>query len=195
MILTETAPAAATPVTLSEFSAHLRLAHGFPDDGAEDALLDLYLRNATAAVEARTGRALVRRGFVLRLDTWNRDGHVVLPVGPVEAISSIRFVRGTEAIDMAADSWAVEPGTGRQRVIGRQGGALPPIPEGYVAELTFDAGFGPNPADVPGDLRQAVMLLAADYYERRGDEREPGTPMAVRALLEPWRPVRIGARA
>jgi uncharacterized phiE125 gp8 family phage protein len=191
MILTETAPAAVTPVTLSEFSAHLRLAHGFPDDGAEDALLDLYLRNATAAVEARTGRALVRRGFVLRLSAWNRDGHAVLPVGPVETISRIQLVRGAEAIDIAAGTWAVEPGSGRQRVTGRQGGALPTIPEGYVAELAFDAGFGPGAADVPGDLRQAVLLLAADYYERRSDEREPGMPMAVRALLEPWRPVRI----
>jgi len=191
MILTETAPAAATPVTLSDFSAHLRLAHGFPDDGAEDALLDLYLRNAAAAIEARTGRALIRRGFVLRLGRWSRDGHAVLPVGPVEAVTSIRFVRDAEVIDVAAGSWAVEPGTGRQKVTGRAGGALSAIPEGYVAELTFDAGFGADPADVPGDLRQAVLLLAADYYERRHDGDGPGMPMAVRGLIDPWRPVRL----
>lgn len=194
MILIQTGPAAVTPVTLTEFSAHLRLAHGFPDDGAEDALLDFYLRNATAAVEARIGRALVTGGFRLRLDRWNRDGHVVLPVGPVEAIQSVRFVGDNGTIDMAAGSWTVEAGTGRQRVTGRMGGALPSIPDGYVAELAFDAGFGPDPADVPSDLRQAVMLLAADYYERRDDERAPGMPRAIRALLEPWRPVRIGAR-
>lgn len=191
MILTETAPAAATPVTLSDFSAHLRLAHGFPDDGAEDALLDLYLRNATAAIEARTGRAMIRRGFLLRLGAWNRDGHAILPVGPVEAIAGIRFVRDAEAIDLAAGSWALEPGTGRQKVTGPAGGALPPIPEGYVAELTFDAGFGPAAADMPGDLRQAVLLLAADYYVRRHDGDGPGMPLAVRGLIEPWRPVRI----
>lgn len=191
MILTETAPAAVTPVTLSDFSAHLRLAHGFPDDGAEDALLDLYLRNAAAAIEARTGRALIRRGFLLRLGVWNRGGHAVLPVGPVEAVSAIRFVRGAEVIDVAAGSWALEPGTGRQKVTGQAGGALPPIPEGYVAELMFDAGFGPDPADVPGDLRQAVLLLAADYYERRHEGDGPGMPMAVRGLIEPWQPVRL----
>lgn len=191
MILTETTPAAVTPVSLSEFSDHLRLAYGFPDDGAEDALLDLYLRNAVAAVESRTGRALIRRGFVLRLAGWDRDGQVVLPIGPVEVVDSLRFVRGAEAIDVAATSWALEPGTGRQRVMGRSSDALPPIPEGYVAEFTFDAGFGPDAADVPGDLRQAVMLLAADYYERRHDGEGPRVPPAVEGLLEPWRPVRI----
>lgn len=191
MILTEAAPAAVTPVSLDEFSAHLRLAHGFPDDGAEDALLERCLRNATAAVEARAGRALIRRGFVLRLMAWDRKGQVVLPVGPVEAITILRFVRGAEVVEVAAESWSLAPGTGRQRVSGSLGGALPPIPQGYEAEFTFDAGFGPDAADVPGDLRQAVILLAADYYERRHDDGGPGMPMAVRGLLDPWSPVRI----
>ena len=191
MILTETAPAAATPVTLSEFSAHLRLAYGFPDDGAEDALLDFYLRNAAGAIEARTGLALIRRGFLLRLSAWDRAGHAVLPVGPVEAIIAIRFVRGADVIDLSAGSWAIEPGTVRQRVTGAGGGALPMIPEAHIAELTFDAGFGPAAEDLPADLRHAVMLLAADYYERRHDGDGPGMPMAVRGLIEPWRAVRI----
>ena len=191
MILTETAPAAVAPVSLSELSAHLRLAHGFPDDAAEDPLLDLYVRNAVAAVETRTGRALIRRGFLLRLSAWDKEGHVVLPVGPVEALDSLRLVHGGDVVDLAAGSWAVEPGTGRQRITGPNGGALPPIPMGYVAELSFQAGFGPEAADVPGDLRQAVMLLAAHYYERRYEDDGPGMPMKVRALVEPWRPVRV----
>lgn len=191
MILAETAPAAATPVSVSDFSAHLRLAHGFPDDGAEDALLELYLRNAALAVEARTGRALIRRGFLLRLGGWNGEGHAVLPVGPVEALTSLRLVRGADVTELAAASWALEPGTGRQRVTGAGGGALPPVPEGHVAELAFDAGFGAADTDVPGDLRQAVMMLAAHYYENRREGDGPGMPLAVRSLLDPWRPARI----
>ena len=193
MILTETSQAVVTPVSLEEFSAHLRLAHGFPDDGAEDALLDLYLRNAAAAVETRIGRALIRRGFRLQVTGWNRDGHMVLPVGPVAAVASVRFVLADDVIELPAGSWVLEPGTGRQRLTGAAGGALPPVPDGHAVELTFDAGFGVAPADVPGDLRHAVMLLAAHHYEERyGDTgARHGMPLAVQALLETWRPVRI----
>lgn len=193
MRLTETAPAPALPVTLGEFSSHLRLAYGFPDDGAEDALLDLYLRNATAAIEARLGRALIRRGFRLEVGSWDRSGHLVLPVGPVESITSFRFLGPAGAVDVAAASFALEPGTARQRVTGPGGAALPPIPAGHVAELTFEAGYGPAGSDVPGELRQAVLLLAAHFYENRRGEAaaEGGLPGAVEAIIRAERPLRL----
>lgn len=193
MILTETSLAAVNPVPLDEFAAHLRLAQGFADDAAEDALLELYLRNATSVVEARIGKALVRREFKLQVTAWNRDGRVVLPVGPVAAITSLSFVRGVDTIALTSGAWSLESASSRQLLAGAGGGALPAIPDGHVAELAFDAGFGETWNDVPGDLRQAVMLLAAHYYENRYGETEPGQgiPVAVQALLETQRPVRL----
>jgi uncharacterized phiE125 gp8 family phage protein len=193
MILTETSPAPVNAVPLDEFAAHLRLAQGFADDTAEDALLELYLRNATAVVEARIAKALARREFRLQVSAWGRDGGLVLPVGPVAAITSASFVRGADVIALPVEGWSVEAGTGRQRVTGPGGGALPQIPEGHVAELTFDAGFGASWTEVPGELRQAVMLLAAHFFENRYAEveREWGVPVAVQALLESQRLVRL----
>ena len=43
-----TAPAAALPV--ADFRDHLRLGTGFADEGAEDSLLETFLRAAIAAV-------------------------------------------------------------------------------------------------------------------------------------------------
>lgn len=193
MILTETSPAAVNPVPLDEFAAHLRMAQGFADDSAEDALLELYLRNATTVVEARIGKALIRREFKLQVTAWNRDGHLVLPVGPVAAIGSLSFIRGAETIALTADAWSLELGSSRQRLTGSNGGALPAIPDGHLAELVFDAGFGESWNDVPGDLSQAVMLLAAHYFENRYGETESGQgiPVAVQALLETQQPVRL----
>ena len=193
MILTETSPAAVNPVPLDEFAAHLRLAQGFADDAAEDALLELYLRNATSVVEARIGKALIRRGFKLQVGAWSRDGRLVLPIGPVAAINSLRFVRDAVTIAVSADAWSLELGSSRQLLSGSGGGALPTIPNDHLAELIFDAGFGASWNDVPGDLRQAVMLLAAHYYENRYGVTEPGQgiPIAVQALLETQRPVRL----
>lgn len=193
MRLTESGPPAATPVSRDEFSSHLRLAYGFPDDGAEDPLLDLYLRNATAAIECWTGRALISRSFMLEVRAWTGAGHLILPVGPATSITSLRFVGPSGAVNVPASGYELEPGTTRQRVSGPGGTALPPIPAGHVAELVFEAGYGPAGADVPGALRQAVLLLAAHYYEnRRGDpDARSGLPVAVQALIEAERPLRL----
>lgn len=191
MLLKEMAPAALAPV-VAEFAAHLRLGLGFADDGAEDALLESYLRSATAAVEARTGQALVARGFVLQVGGWDTRGHLVLPVGPVAAVDIIRFVRPDGAVTLDPAQWAVEPGSARQRLTGPGGGALPVVPTGAIVELVFTAGHGAGWAAVPDDLRQAVMLLAAHYHEsRHGEATGGGMPPAVAALLAPHRPARL----
>lgn len=192
MYLTEVAPATFNPVPVKELSLHLRLAHGFADDGAEDALLELYLRNATAAIETRLSRALVRRAYVLQVASWDRNGHLTLPVGPVAHIDTIRFIQPDANIDLTPDEWILKPGECRQRLVGSGGGALRALPQGALAELGFQAGYGTSWNSVPDDLRQAVLLLAAHYYEYRTAE-DPGNgfPHAVRVILEPHRPVRL----
>jgi uncharacterized phiE125 gp8 family phage protein len=197
MLLKEAAPGAPTPVPLAEFAAHLRLGHGFADDGAEDALLELYLRHAATVVEARTGQALIARPYVLQVAGWNPRGHLVLPVGPVANVDRIRFVRAASgagaAVELAAGEWALEPGRARQRVTGPGGGALRPVPHGALAELEFTAGHGVDWTGVPGDLHQAVLMLAAHYYENRHGElgEEAALPPAVGAILAPHHLVRL----
>ena len=193
MLLKEAAPAAPNPMPLAEFAAHLRLGHGFVDDGSEDALLDLYLRHAMAVVEARTGQALVARPYLLQVAGWNRHGQLVMPVGPIAAIDRIRFVRAGGIVDLAPGDWRLEPGRARQRLTGAGGGPLRPVPHGALAELEFTAGHAQAWSDVPGDLRQAVLMLAAHYYENRHGElgEEAALPPAVGAILAPHRPVRV----
>ncbi len=190
MLLKEAAPAASMPMT--EFAGHLRLGFGFADDGAEDALLEGYLRSAVAAVEARSGQALIARAFVLQVTGWDARGYLVLPVGPVAAVDVIRFVRSDGAVTLDPAQWALEPGNARQRLTGPGGEALPPVPKGAIAELEFTAGHGVDWEAVPGDLRQAVLLLAAHYHEsRHGEAKHRGLPPAVGALLAPHRLARL----
>lgn len=193
MLLKETTPAALNPVPLREFAAHLRLAHGFTDDGSEDGLLELYLRNATAVIERRTAQALVARECVLQSANWDRHGHLRLPIGPVEIVTEFRFVSPFSTVTLEPEDWVLEPGTARQRITGPRGGPLWPLPHGAVAELTFTAGHGPTWNEVPDDLRQAVLLLAAHYYENRFGEIEAdgGLPFGVLSIVEQHRPVRM----
>jgi uncharacterized phiE125 gp8 family phage protein len=193
MHLTETAPAAELPVARADLAQHLRLVEGFDNEGAEDALLDLYLETATAAVETRLARALVRRGFSLEVDAWDRTGRLVLPVGPVPAIGGFVFLGGDAPEPAALDGLVLSPGECRQALSGPGGGPLPAIPAGRRVELTFDAGYGPDRTSVPEDLRQAVLLLAAHLHERRYGEAPEGPvlPGRVEALIAPHRPVRL----
>ncbi len=72
---------------------------------------------------------------------------------------------------------------------------LPGVPEGGSATVQFTAGFGSDWTDVPIDLRQAVLMLAAHYYEYRHDTGLQGgcMPFGVTSLLERYRPMRLGA--
>ena len=93
---------------------------------------------------------------------------------------------------VAADLYRLIEDLQRPR-IAAVGLALPTIPTDGSAEITFEAGFGPDWADVPADLRQAVLLLAAEYYEQRHDVggRSGAMPFGVMALIERWRTVRV----
>ncbi len=92
----------------------------------------------------------------------------------------------------AASVWRLVQDLQRPRIV-PLGGALPAVPQGGAVEILFEAGFGAAWADVPADLRQAVLLLAAQYYEMR-QEAGPGQgamPFGVMALIERWRTVRV----
>lgn len=191
MFLKEISPPPADPVSLSELTAHLRLNHGFADSGSEDGLLSLYMRSAVRAIEKRLSQALVMRSFSLEVDCWDRNGHLVMPIGPVPAISSMELRSGGAATPVSTGSLSLRPGHNRQVLSAAGGAALPPIPAGGQAALIFDAGYGAAGEDVPVELRQAVLILAAHLYEYRsgGDARR--MPSSVDALLEPHRAVRL----
>ena len=74
-----------------------------------------------------------------------------------------------------------------------QGSQFPPVPQGGSVEILFEAGYGPDWDAVPSDLAQAVILLTAHFYENRSGSPDASgcLPMAVLALLERHRPLRV----
>ncbi len=195
MILTEVSapPPAAVPVRA--FAEHLRLGTGFADDGSQDAVLELYLRSAMAAIEARLGRALLARGFSWSVTRWREDASQGLPIAPVRSIEAVAMVDadGSETV-IDPEAYSLLRDTQRPRLVGKFGRSLPRIPRTGHAEIRFTAGFGDAWEDVPADLRQAVFLLAAHFYETRSDGAisAGSMPFGVLVLLEAYRAMRIG---
>ncbi|MFT3973811.1 MAG: hypothetical protein QM699_10295 [Amaricoccus sp.] len=195
MILTEVAAVPAATLPVRAFAEHLRLGTGFADDGSQDAVLELYLRAALAAIEARLARVLLARSFVWTVERWREDSSQALPVAPVRSIESVALTDadGTEtAVDPVA--WSVLRDTQRPRLVGRFGRSLPRIPRGGTATVRLVAGFGATWDEVPADLRQAAFLLAAHYYANRAEATAQGgsMPFGVLVLIEAYRATRIG---
>lgn len=192
MMLTEETPVPSGALPVEEMKDHLRMGSGFADDGMQDGLIETYLRAALAAIEGRIGKVLFQRRFLWVLECWREDEQA-LPVAPVSGIVSLTLV------DAAGDE-VVVPATGyrlvkdlhRPRLAGK-GTALPTIPADGAVKVVFDAGFGVAWTDIPVDLRQAVLLLAGEFYEHRHDDgaQGAGLPFGVVTLIERWRTVRI----
>lgn len=193
MMLTEqtTVPTAALPV--QALKDHLRLGTGFSDDGMQNGLIEAYLRAAMAALEGRIGKVLIARRFLLQLADWRSSGEQALPVAPVTAVVTVTLkdaAGGSSVID--ASRYRLIPDMHRPKLVAA-GVLLPLVPTDGLVEVVFDAGFGAIWSQVPADLAQAVILLAAEYYEQRHDSalRASGLPFAVQALIERWRTVRV----
>lgn len=195
MILTEVSAPPAEAMPIRAFGEHLRLGTGFADDGSQDAILEVYLRAAMAAIEARIGRALLARSFVASASHWQSEASQPFPLAPVQSVEFVQLVQGeTDRADVAADGWSLLRDGQRPRLVGRFGRHLPRIPRGGQVEIGFVAGYGANWSDVPPDLRQAVLLLAAHFYENRSEGAFSGTtiPFGVLMLIETYRAIRIG---
>ena len=190
-------PQAALPV--AAFREHLRLGMGFADDGVQDGLVEGYLRAALAAVERRTGKALIAREFRLVLEDWRGSGAQALPVAPVGALVSVTLRdAGGAAVPLALAAFRLVEDLQRPE-LAAVSGCLPGVPAGGSVEVVFSAGLGPAWSDLPADLAQAVLLLAAHYHENRhaAGGRAEAMPFGILALLERWRTLRTlgGGRA
>jgi len=185
-----TVPDAALPV--ASFKDHLRLGSGFSDDGIQDELLDGYLRAAMAAIEARTNKILITRNFDWTLAGWAAPTVQPLPLAPVSAVTDVTLI-STDGVETPLDpsAWRLEQDQHRPRLLS-QAGRFPNL-SGGVARIGLEAGFGAAWDNLPADLAQAVMLLAAHFYEFRHDlgRSDPHLPPQVQALITPHRSLRL----
>jgi uncharacterized phiE125 gp8 family phage protein len=188
MVELTSVPGAELPV--AELADHLRLAHGFSDDGSQDSRLESCLRAALSGIEARIGKALFRRRFVLTLMAWQATDRHVLPLAPVSGIDGVKLITraGSETL-VDPEHYRLRP-DGQRPALVSTGTSLPAPGLGGTIEVEFTAGHAAEWTGIPADLRQAVLILAAEYWGQNMDA-QAGIPFAVSVLLEPHRPVRL----
>ncbi len=196
MMLVEETPVLADVLPVSRLGDQLRLGTGFADDGLQDSLLEAVLRAAIAAIEARTDKILFQREFSLTASRWatvdGSDG-LVLPIAPVRDVLSVEVLSANGTVTaVASERYVFRPDLSRPWVVS-VGHSLPAIPTKGHARIRFTAGYGEAWTAIPADFQQAVMLLAAHYYEYRNDAEGAAKvmPFGVAALIERHRWIRL----
>jgi len=170
------------PVSLDEVKDHLRL-----DIDEDDAYVSGCISAARQWVEGQTKRSLMPATYDYKIDygwPWARgDYRIELPLSPVTAVSSVKYIddQGAEQT-LASSQYTAVLRKYHSFIVPAYNVALPVIrnvPEAITVRFTVG-----DADEIPQPLHRAVMVLAGAFYE---DREGMGIPEAVEALVSPYR--------
>lgn len=187
--LTVIAPAAEAPLSLDTVKAFLRIGH----DG-EDALIADLLQAARVRLEQVAGLALVLQTVQICWAEWPAGlcgRGASLPIGPVQQLDAVRVVAADGAAVAQTEYFSLNCG----RLALRPWTVLPVLETGAHIEIELQVGYGAA-ADVPDDLREALLHLIGDMYHSRipsghSARADLGLPHQVQAILDARKQVRL----
>lgn len=155
------------------------------ENTGEDALIASLIAAAVRHVEGFTNLIVLRRIGVDRLTVsgaWQRLGAT-----PVHAITSVTGLSvDSSPFVLPVTSYALDvDGSGDGWVRVTEPGAAIRI------DVTVDAGLASGWAEIPEPLRLAILRLTGHLYTYRDLADDRGPPIAVAALIRPWRRMRL----
>jgi hypothetical protein len=162
MIVSRTPISTAAPFDLPAVKAHLRIDR--PDD---DDALEAMARAVVAELEGYAQLALLDQAINVNLPAWPSLDDWPLPVAPLLDPASVSITVGGTPFG----EFGVVPGL---RPVLYPTGI---IPEGRVV-IGYTAGFGPSWADIPADLRLAILDQVAAACDWRGNPELSGTGLS-----------------
>ena len=186
------------PVSLEQAKDHCRIV--IDDD---DGLLKGLIVAARQLCEEATGRAFLAQTWLLSRDSFPcaRYGQcfampqILLPRPRVQEIVSVAYLDGSGTRQtMPALNYMLDPGSEAAVLMPAPGRAWPYTPHvSGAVQVTYTAGYGSNPDDVPAALQLAILQLVAHWYENReatvlpeGGTGNVSVPFGVADLLAPY---------
>ncbi len=171
---------ASEPVTLDEAKLFLRI-----DTADDDALLATLITASRRLVEQTTGKCLLQQTWRFGVDRWPVSALLRLPLSPLLSLSAVTVMDGTgnrvaqTLANFPINATSVPP-TIQAKTVPSSGAVC----EGGI-QLDAVFGYGTTAASVPQPLRLAVLMVATQFYETRG-QGETILPGAVRTLIAPF---------
>ena len=180
---------AVTALSLVDAKAQIK-----PDTDEEDSLIGTYIDAAVSYLDGWHG--VLARALITQ--TWEQDFECFsdlmrLPLDPVQSITSIAYFDENN-VQQTLDPSVFQLLTdgGGPFVTSAPDQDWPSTFDRLDAiTVTFVAGYGDAPADVPASLRHAMLLMVTNWFENR-EAVVVGTsainlPLGVDALLQPYR--------
>lgn len=178
----KTAPST-EPVTTAELKLQSRV-----DISDDDTLLTNMGVAARRWIEDITGIRMVSQTWYYYLDCFPAESLIELPIGPTSAVVGITYTKeDATSGTVAASTYVTDLASLSARIVLKDGESWPAdtlTPVNGV-RIEFTAGYG-LAAVVPEELKLAVKLLAAHWYENREEcttQRLESLPMGIKALI------------
>ena len=167
------------PVSVEDFQVHSRITVANEPDYA---YLEGLLKAGRQEVESSAWCALITQSWEQYFDAFADP--LVLDMQPVDSITSITYTDTDEATQTLATSYYELGEDNGKGIVRLKYGEEWPTTLGHpdVVKVTFKAGYGLKPEDVPGHLKSAIRIYAAHYYEHREGDKE--LPDAFFRLLD-----------
>jgi uncharacterized phiE125 gp8 family phage protein len=179
-------PPATEPITTAEVKSFLRIEHE-----AEDALIGALITAARMRLEAEMRRVMLHQSWRVVLDSWPQKSRITLPYGPLHAITAARlFNAGGSSTTLSLTHLSIDREQERA-TLKVHGQPQSPGREREGIEIDVTLGFAPSASACPAPLKQAVMMLAAFWFENRVIEGDAFLPSHVAGLIAPYREVRL----
>lgn len=167
-VVSSVTPIEALPIDVDLMKKQRRVSTSSLDD-----LFDIWIRAAASHFEEQTGRAVMRRSFEYRLDSFPPcDRFIEIPKAPLVSVASIAFDSdGSPSEDtFSADSYEVIAPTGDHcapgRIVLKSGASWPTSSQvpGAV-RILFTAGYADEAADVPALIQSALFYLVGTFHK------------------------------
>ena len=169
------------PVTLAEAKLHLRVSHL-----SDDQLIARLIGAAREFVEAHTGLFTTTATVDVYFDAAPASSFE-LPVSPVASITSITTYDTTgTGTTMTGTDYSLDAASVPARVVLKDTASWPSGLRSWNAVVVRAVVGSTSAAAVPARLRQAVLLLVGELYERREQSSEKAlsvVPLSVMRLL------------
>lgn len=178
----------ADPVTLTEAALHCRV-----DATVDHPALQLMIKAATRTCENTLRRPIISQRFRQFFDCFPACDYITLRRAPLISVEYLKTYDDADvATTFSASNYYVDTASNPGRLVLRSSASWPTFDRvANPIEVEYRAGFGSTPAEVPEDIKQAVLMVTAALYEHRGDKLDQAQAAEIPALayelLHPWR--------